>query len=95
MNPNEIADRLEALFKRHGWYDNARHEEYLSILAALRSLHEPGVPTPESLNALAAWFDDPTKCEKAVEVFLPVPATPYYSAGYLLRQIAAALEKEK
>lgn len=38
MNENvKIADRLEALFKRHGWYDNARHEEYLSILAALRA----------------------------------------------------------
>ena len=45
-------------------------------------------PTPESLNALAAWFDSPKNPRVFVEKLGKTP-------GYLLRQISAALEKEK
>lgn len=52
------------------------------------------VVTPESLRAMASWFDNPNTCKEAVEVFMRHLPSPYYGAGYLLRQIADALAKQ-
>ena len=46
-------------------------------------------PTPEKLEAWAAWFDSPSKCPYHI-VFHERGGWPA-SAGYVLRQIASAL----
>jgi len=58
---------------------------------AIAAWNRRTAPTPETLEAWAEWFDDPSKSPK-IGVSL---ATPFVTPGYLLREIARRLRAAK